>query len=251
VVLAFMIMKSDHALGWVRDDLADHPPGLECWPAGLIGLIDLSVSLSVKPSRPMNITYDEAQAKLHEWTESHALLAHARGVELTMRAAAYRYGQGADDEEQWGITGLLHDADYEKWPEDHPRYIVHWLEERDEPEIAHAIAAHNRAWDVPAEAPMDKALLACDELTGFIVACCFVRPDGIATLKPSSVKKKLKDKSFAAKVSRDDIDLGLELLGADLNEHVQLVIDALRPHAEELNITGQPEEDEEAQAESS
>ena len=154
-----------------------------------------------------------------------------------MRAAAAKYGNAADAE-QWAVTGLLHDADYEQWPDEHPGRIVAWLKEQGEEEIAHAVAVHNTKWGVQPESQMDKALLACDELAGFVIACSLVRPEGIATLKPKSVKKKLKDKAFAAKVNREEIYHGVELLGADLGDHIQFVIDALRPHAEELGITG-------------
>jgi len=163
---------------------------------------------------------------------------HARAVEVVMREAAHRYGRGESDVEAWGVAGMLHDADYEKWPEDHPKRSVAWLRERGEEEIAHAVSAHYTRWDVAYETALDKALLACDELTGFIIACSLVRPEGVATLKPKSVKKKLKDKAFAAKVERAEITTGIELLGADLTEHVQFVIDALKPHAEELGISG-------------
>ena len=155
-----------------------------------------------------------------------------------MRAAAHRYGAGEADVERFGIAGMLHDADYDQWPEEHPERIVAWLEENGEPEIAHAVSAHYTQWGVPYESTLDKALLACDELTGFIGACCLVRPEGIRTIKPKSVKKKLKDKGFAAKVDRHEVTAGAELLGIDLGEHIQFVIDALKPHAEELRIGG-------------
>jgi predicted hydrolase (HD superfamily) len=186
----------------------------------------------------MPITYDQAVAKLHEWTDSDALRKHARGVEAAMRAAAHRYGAGAADDERWAMTGLLHDADYDRWPDEHPRRIVAWLCEQGEPEIAQAIWAHFDPNDVPELTALDKSLLACDELTGFVMACCLVRPDGIASLEPSSVKKKLKDKSFAAKVKREDVYDGAARLGVDFDEHIRLVIDALRPHALELGIAG-------------
>ena len=133
---------------------------------------------------------------------------------------------------------MLHDADYEAWPEEHPQRIVAWLRERGEDAIAHAISAHYTKWGIAHESPLDRALLACDELTGFVVACCLVRPEGVATLAPKSVKKKLKDKHFAAKVDRTEVHAGLELLGVELADHVQFVIEALRPHAEELGIGG-------------
>ncbi len=185
---------------------------------------------------PMN--REDAWQQLTAWTKTASLLKHARAVEIVMRRAAHRYGQGAADEESWGMAGMLHDADYEQWPEEHPRRIVAWLRERGEEHIAHAISAHYTKWNVPYETAMDKALLACDELTGFIVAACLVRPEGVSTLAPKSVKKKLKDKSFAAKVERAEISAGVEILGADLTEHVQFIIDALKPHAGELGIAG-------------
>ena len=155
-----------------------------------------------------------------------------------MRAAAERYGAGESDVERWGIAGMLHDADYERWPEEHSKRIVAWLEESGEPEIAHAVSAHYTKWNVAHETALDRALLACDELTGFIVACCLVRPDGIRSLRPKSVRKKLKDKAFAAKVERHEVTSGAELLGVDLAEHIQFVIDALTPHHDELMLGG-------------
>jgi predicted hydrolase (HD superfamily) len=186
----------------------------------------------------MAITYDQAVDKLHEWTDSPALWNHARAVEAAMRRAAHRYGAGEADEPRWAMTGLLHDADYDRWPNEHPRLIIAWLREQGEPEIAQAVEAHFDASTIPALTTLDKALLACDELAGFVVACCVVRPDGIHSLAPSSVKKKLKDKGFAAKVNRDDVYQGAERLGVPLDEQIQLVIDALKPHAELLGIGG-------------
>ncbi len=181
---------------------------------------------------------DDAWAHLCEWTETESLRRHARAVELVMRAAAHRYGAGAADEERWGVAGMLHDADYEKWPAEHPHRIVAWLRERGEEEVAHAIAAHYTKWNVPYESALDRALLACDELTGFTMACCLVRPDGIATLEPSSVVKRLKDKRFAASVERAEVHAGVEVLGVDLAEHIAFIIAALRPHAAELALSG-------------
>jgi len=186
----------------------------------------------------MALSRDEAWQLLCDWTPSEALRRHARSVEIVLRAAAHRYGRGAEDEERWGLAGLLHDADYDRWPEEHPRRIVAWLRERGEHDVAHAISAHYTGWGVPYEAPLDRALLACDELTGFVGACCLVRPDGIRSLQPKSVKKKLKDKSFAAKVERTEVTAGAELLGVELGEHVSFVIEALRPHAVELGLEG-------------
>jgi predicted hydrolase (HD superfamily) len=185
----------------------------------------------------MTLTRDEALRQLHAWTENASLLAHARAVEIVMRAAAARYGDGADPE-RWGITGLIHDADYERWPDDHPKKTYEWLQSLGEEEIAHAVGFHQVKWNLTPTSMMDKALLACDELTGFVIACSLVRPEGIATLEPKSVKKKLKDKAFAAKVDRDIIRDSVQLLGVDLDQHIQFVLDALKPHAEELGITG-------------
>jgi predicted hydrolase (HD superfamily) len=184
------------------------------------------------------LTREEAWRHLCEWTLTESLRKHARAVEIVMRQAAHRYSAGAPDEERFGIAGMLHDADYEQWPEDHPRRIVAWLRERGEEEIAYAISAHYTKWNVPYRSALDRSLVACDELTGFVVASCLVRPDGVTTLTPESVRKKLKDKAFAAKVERAEITSGAELLGVDLAAHIQFVIDALRPHAEELGILG-------------
>jgi predicted hydrolase (HD superfamily) len=187
---------------------------------------------------PAMLERDAAWALLSEWTETDSLRRHARAVELVMRAAAHRYGDGAADEERWGIAGMLHDADYEKWPEEHPNRIVAWLRDRGENELAHAVSAHYTKWNVPYESALDRALLACDELTGFVGACCLVRPEGISTLEPSSVMKRLKDKRFAASVERAEVYAGAELLGVDLAEHIAFIIGALRPHAADLGLSG-------------
>ncbi len=183
----------------------------------------------------MPITREQALQQLHAWTTNPSLLNHARAVEIVMQAAASKY---VGDSEVWGITGLLHDADYDQWPEEHPKRIVDWLREQNEEEMAYAVAFHQTKWGLPPTKPMDTALLACDELTGFIIACCLVRPEGIATLEPKSVKKKLKDKAFAAKVDREIIRNSVEIVGVDFDEHIQFVIDALKPHADELGIGG-------------
>lgn len=150
-----------------------------------------------------------------------------------MRHLAAKHGE---DEEEWGIAGLLHDADYEKWPEDHPNRIVGVLRERGEEKIAHAISAHYTYWNVSYDSLLSKALVATDELTGFIVACCLVRPEGVMTLKPKSVKKKFKDLKFAAKVEREEIGRALEIFGVEFADHVTEIVEALKPHAEELGI---------------
>jgi predicted hydrolase (HD superfamily) len=179
------------------------------------------------------IRISEARAILDELTKSQSLLRHMRTVELVMEAYAEKLGE---HKEEWAITGLLHDADYEAYPEKHPGVIVEKLRSMGEEKIAHAISAHYTKWNVPYTNSLDKALLATDELTGFIVACCQVRPDGIATLEPKSVIKKLKDKGFAAKVERDEVYKGVELLGVDLTEHIAFIINVLRKNREELGI---------------
>ena len=184
----------------------------------------------------MSLSRDDAWKHLTDWTEGDSLRRHARAVEIVMRAAASRYGEGSQDVERWGIAGMLHDADYEKWPEEHPHRIVAWLDELGEADLAYAISAHYTGWNVTYKTQLDRALLACDELTGFIVACCLVRPEGVETLKSKSVKKKLKDKRFAASVERAEVHAGAELLGVDLGEHIEFIIAALRPHAKELRI---------------
>ncbi len=184
----------------------------------------------------MPITYEQARDQLNAWTKTGSLLKHAQAVGIVMRQAAKRYGGEEADPEMWAITGLLHDADYEQWPEEHPQRVVDWLKDQGEEEMAYAVSFHQRKWGLPPKNMMDKALLACDELAGFVIACSLVRPEGVVTLTPKSVKKKLKDKAFAAKVDREIVRQGVELLGVDMGEHIQFVIDALKPHADELGI---------------
>lgn len=179
------------------------------------------------------ITLTEARQLLAEMTKSASLLRHMRTVELVMEAYAEKFGE---NKEEWAVAGLLHDADYEAHPGQHPAVIVQKLRDAGEEKIAHAISAHYTRWNVPYTNRLDKALLACDEITGFIVACCQVRPDGIATLEPKSVIKRLKDKGFAAKVDREEVYKGAELLGVDLPEHIAFIIDVLRRNRTELGI---------------
>lgn len=186
------------------------------------------------------LTRDEAWQLLTAWTHSEGLLRHGLAVEAVMRAAAEQYGAGAADAEQWGLAGLLHDADWEAYPAEHPKRIVQWLEERGESTLAHAISAHYTKWGVPHVSQLDKALLACDELTGFVGACCHVRQGGIHTLEVKSVIKKLDDLRFAAKVERDEVRAGAQLLGVELADHIQFIITALRPHGERLGLLGRP-----------
>jgi predicted hydrolase (HD superfamily) len=179
------------------------------------------------------ITITEARQILNEMTKSASLLRHMRTIELVMEAYAENFGE---NKEEWAIAGLLHDADYEAYPDQHPNVIVKKLRDRGEEKIAHAISAHYTKWNVSYDTLLDKALLASDEITGFIVACCHVRPDGIATLEPKSVIKRLKDKSFAAKVERDEVYKGVELLGVDLSDHIAFIINVLRKNKGELGI---------------
>ncbi|SFU96993.1 HD domain-containing protein [Pontibacter akesuensis] len=182
------------------------------------------------------ITQDEAKAILQSMTKGESLLRHARTVELVMRAYAEKLGQ---DVEQWGITGLLHDADYEAYPDQHPNVIVKMMRERGEEDIAHAISAHYTKWGVPYNNLLDRALLACDELTGFIVACAQVRPARLEGLEVKSVVKKLGQKSFAASVDRDEVRIGAEKFEVDMKEHIGFIIGVLQQHQEELQLQPQ------------
>jgi len=179
------------------------------------------------------ITRAEARELLLSLSKNPSLLRHMRTLELVMEAYAEKYGEDSDE---WAIAGLLHDADYEVYPEKHPNVIVDKLKELGEVKIAHAISAHYTKWNVEYESRLDKALLASDELTGFIVACCQVRPDGITSLETKSVIKKLKDKGFAAKVDREEVYKGVELLGVDLTEHINFIIEVLKRNRAELAI---------------
>ena len=179
------------------------------------------------------MTLPEAREILTQMTKSASLLRHMRSIELVMAAYAEKLGE---NKEEWSIAGLLHDADYEAFPEKHPAVIVEKLRGMGEEKIAHAISAHYTKWNVPYTNLLDKALLACDELTGFTIACCQVRPDGIATLEAKSVIKKLKDKGFAAKVERDEVYKGAELFGVELVDHISFIISVLRDNKNELGI---------------
>jgi putative nucleotidyltransferase with HDIG domain len=178
-----------------------------------------------------------ALALVQEFTQNPALVNHMLGVEAAMRAYARKLGE---DEERWGLVGLLHDFDYERWPTppDHPLKGAAILQERGYSEdVIYAIKSHaDYLPDCPRIRPIEKALYACDELTGFIMACALVRPNGITDMTASSVKKKLKTKAFAAKVNREDIDRGAAEFGVDLTEHITFIIEALKPHAAELGI---------------
>lgn len=173
---------------------------------------------------------------LHEYTKSDSLRKHALAVEAAMRAYATKLNGNQDE---WGIVGLLHDFDYEMFPQfpDHPTRGSEILKERGySDEIRRAILGHVPPMNVPRDTPMAKALFACDELCGFIVACAMVRPNKISDLEASSVKKKLKDKAFARAVSREDIYAGAEELGVEMNEHITVVIDALKNISKDLGF---------------
>ena len=181
----------------------------------------------------------EAIKLLHEYTKTDSLRRHALGVEQSMRKMADKYN---GDPDEWGLTGLMHDFDYEMYPtmEDHPFRGNEILIEKGYPEsITKAIMGHATYTGVPRDTDMAKSLFSVDELTGFIFAVTYVRPSkSILEVKPKSVKKKLKQKSFAASVIREDIFLSIEELGVDLTEHIQFVIDALSERAEELGLKG-------------
>ncbi len=179
------------------------------------------------------ISRKEARQLLESMTQGASLLRHMRTIELVMEAYAEKLGE---DKEEWAIAGMLHDADYEAFPEKHPQLIVEQLRTMGEEKIAHAISAHYTKWGVPYDTTLDKGLLAIDELTGFIVACAQVRPEGISTLEPKSVIKKLKDKGFAAKVDREEVYKGAELLGVELSAHIGFIIEVLKKNKEELGI---------------
>ena len=162
-----------------------------------------------------------------------SLIIHSYSVALVMEY----YGKKLNENEEiYYITGLLHDADYEKYPNDHPNIIVNKLKEINEPEIAYAISCHYSKWGIEAKNMLDKYLLACDELTGFIVACTKVRPNGISDLKPKSVKKSLKKKSFAASVDRNEIIKGIDLIDYNLDDHISNIINVLKVNADFLEL---------------
>jgi putative nucleotidyltransferase with HDIG domain len=181
------------------------------------------------------VSREQAWDLLCEWTASVSLRRHALAVETAMRAYASRLG---GDPDLWGVTGLLHDLDYERYPDldtGHPRHGIRELSDRGYPaEVVRAVASHADFMGVPRETPMEKALYAVDELSGFILACAYVRPDGLRGMTPKSVKKKLKQPSFAAAVNRDDLTGGAAELGVDFDEHLATVIDALSARADEL-----------------
>jgi putative nucleotidyltransferase with HDIG domain len=187
---------------------------------------------------------DEALALLYEWIESESLRRHNLAVESAMRAYARHYGE---DEDLWGITGLLHDLDYERHPDmddvenGHPRTELRLFREKGYPDdLIHAVEAHATFLGVPRETLLDRALLACDELTGLILACAYVRPDrDLRGVKVSSVKKKWRNRKFTEAIDRDE-NLGfIEELGVDFDEHVERVLTAMQENAAALGVDGQ------------
>ncbi len=183
------------------------------------------------------MTIDEARTLMREWTQSESLRAHMEAVAACM--GAYADETAPQEKDRWIIAGLLHDFDYEKHPtpEEHPYVGVQELERRGvDEEIRTAILGHAEYTGAPRETPMAKTLFGVDELAGFIVACAKVRPTGIEEMPPKSVKKKLKDKAFAAAVSREDISKGIEELGVDPTEHIQRCIDAIRAEKERIGL---------------
>jgi putative nucleotidyltransferase with HDIG domain len=183
-------------------------------------------------------TRDDAWALFCEWTDSESLRRHVLGVEAAMRAYARKLDA---DEERWAITGIVHDLDYERYPDPetgHPRKAIEELRERGYPEdVIDAVAGHADWMGVPRQTQMAKTLYAVDELSGFVAACAMVRPTGIEGMTPKSVRKKLRQPSFAAAVDRDEVQRGADELGVDFGEHVQLVIDAMAERAEELGLS--------------
>ncbi len=188
------------------------------------------------------MTRDEALGLMHEYTESESLRRHMYSVEAAMRAYAKHYGE---DENTWGLVGLLHDFDYEKYPnaahsptDEHPSFGVNILRERGLPDaLCRAILGHATYCGVPRDSLMARALFAVDELCGFLVACALVRPSkSLNDLQVKSVKKKLKDKGFARGVSREDILAGVEELAVPLDDHIQFLLEALRPQEHTLGL---------------
>ncbi|MHC4428437.1 MAG: HD domain-containing protein [Planctomycetota bacterium] len=184
---------------------------------------------------------DTAQALLREYTQKPGLVKHALAVEAALRAYARKHGE---DEHAWGLVGLLHDFDYERWPtaEDHPFKGSEILKERGYPEwFLKAILSHASYSGVPRETRLEKTLFACDELCGFLTACALVtQGKSLHEVKVKSVRKKMKSKAFAASVSREDMIDGTAELGVDLDEHIAFVLEALRGIAEELELRGTP-----------
>jgi predicted hydrolase (HD superfamily) len=185
------------------------------------------------------LSRDSAWALLSEWTKSESLRKHALAVEAAVRGYARKFGA---NEDEWGIVGLLHDFDYERYPtvDNHPFRGCEELQRRGYPEwVTRAILSHAQYSGVPRESPLEKSLFACDEMAGFVTAASLVRPSkSVLDLEAPSVIKRMKDKAFAKGVSRDDLRLGAEELGLPLDEHVTNVITFLRERADALGLRG-------------
>jgi putative nucleotidyltransferase with HDIG domain len=185
------------------------------------------------------LSRDQAWDLFCAWTESESLRRHVLAVEAAMRAYARRFGE---DEERWGLVGMLHDLDYERYPDletGHPRMALEELRRQGfSEEFVRAVASHADFLGVSRDSLMEKSLFAVDELSGFVMACAFVRPEGIHGMTPKSVKKKMKTPAFAAAVNRDELRSGAEDLGVDFDEHVALVFAALEERAGELGLEG-------------
>jgi putative nucleotidyltransferase with HDIG domain len=185
------------------------------------------------------LSREEAWDLFRSWTESESLRRHVLAVEAAMRAYARRFGE---DEELWGMVGLLHDLDYERYPDletGHPRMALEELERQGfSEEFVRAVASHADFLGVSRDSALEKTLFAVDELSGFVMACAYVRPEGIHGMTPKSVKKKMKTPAFAAAVNRDELRSGAEELGVDFDEHVAFVIAALEERSGELGLDG-------------
>jgi putative nucleotidyltransferase with HDIG domain len=199
------------------------------WPRGWARVTAMSEPLS----------REQAWDLFRSWTESESLRRHVLAVEAAMRAYARRFGE---DEELWGLVGMLHDLDYERFPDletGHPRMALEELRRQEfSEEFVRAVASHADFLEVSRDSLMEKTLYAVDELSGFVMACAFVRPEGIRGMTPKSVKKKMKTPAFAAAVNRDELRAGAAELGVDFDEHVALVIAALDERAAELGLSG-------------
>jgi putative nucleotidyltransferase with HDIG domain len=199
------------------------------WPRGWARVTAMSEPLS----------REQAWDLFCSWTESESLRRHVLAVEAAMRTYARRFGE---DEEQWGLVGMLHDLDYERYPDletGHPRMALVELEKQGfSPEFVRAVASHADFLEVSRDSLMEKTLYAVDELSGFVMACAYVRPEGIHGMTPKSVKKKMKTPAFAAAVDRDELRAGAEGLGVDFDEHLVTVIGALQERAADLGLDG-------------
>jgi putative nucleotidyltransferase with HDIG domain len=201
---------------------------------GAFGVASWASSATVV-AMPSTVSRQDAWNLLTDWVSSPSLRRHMLAVEAAMRAYAPRFD---GDVELWGATGLLHDLDYERYPsleDGHPRYALRELEAQGyPPELVRAVASHADFMGVPRESPMEKTLYAVDELSGFVLAVAYVRPQGLEGMTPKSVKKKLKQPSFAAAVHREELYRGAEELGVDFDEHLTVVIGALAEREDEL-----------------